>query len=92
MIVITRHTAFVDHCRNIGLIDDNPTVVAHASPDVMVDQDVITSGLPLHLAALCRTVTTVPLNLPAELRGVELTVEQVAAYAEEPQTFSVTLL
>ena len=37
----------------------------------------IRDRLPLDLAACCNTVTTVALDLPRELRGVELTVEQI---------------
>ena len=45
--------------------------------------------LPLNLAAVCTSVTTIPMNLPAELRGVELSLEQVEQHAGTPQKFVV---
>ena len=89
--VITRHQAYTDYLLHIGLIKDGDyKVIAHAATDDIKGQDIITSGLPLHLAALANTVTVVPLYLPADLRGVELNVKQVADHAGNPQTFKVS--
>lgn len=89
-IVVTRHPALVAHLRKIGLIKADASVIAHASPDDVRGQHVI-GVLPLSLAALAASVTEVPLNLPAELRGQELTEEQVARYAGDPVTYVVQL-
>ncbi|CAM3513804.1 hypothetical protein DESA109040_14995 [Deinococcus saxicola] len=54
---------------------------------------IIVSGvLPLHLAALASTVTEVPLNLLAELRGVELTLEQVRQFAGTEKMYRVQVI
>ncbi len=45
--------------------------------------------LPLNLAAVCHSVTMIPMSLPAELRGIELSLEQVQQYAGTPQVFEV---
>ena len=88
-VIITRHTSFTDHLRAIGLIDDQAQIIPHADADSLRGKRVITSGLPLHLAALATEVVTVPLHLPAELRGVELTQSQIADHAGDPATFRV---
>ena len=92
MVVVTRHQAFVALAQKRGLVDESSVVVAHASEEALRDQDVLSSGLPLHLAALCRTVTTVPLDLPAELRGRELTLEECERYAGPTTRYQVTVV
>lgn len=87
-IVVTRHEALVAYLREIRLIDETTPVVAHADPVQIVRQHVI-GVLPLWLAALAEFVTEIPLDLPPELRGVELTLEQVRQYAGEPATYRV---
>ncbi len=88
-LVITRHPALVDYLQAKGLVSADIEVVAHATADMLEGKDVI-GILPLNLAAACHSVTTIPMNLPAELRGVELSLEQVQDLAGEPQTFMVT--
>lgn len=89
-VVVTRHAAFVTVCHERGLIEEDGFVVlAHASPEEIKGKTVITSGLPLHLAALCKSVVTIPLTLPPELRGKELSVEQMREHAGETEKFLV---
>ena len=89
IVVVTRHPSYVQHLLNIGLIEPGVEVVAHASPETVSGKHVITSGLPLHLAALAAKLTTVPLFLPPELRGKELSLEEVAAHAQPPASYVV---
>ena len=91
-LIVTRHPAYIDYLIEIGLItrQDAESVVTHVSnPEEVRYKDVITSGLPLSLAAAAASLTTVPLWLPSELRGVELTLEQVREYAKPPEKFIV---
>ena len=88
-LVVTRHPGLVTHLRRIGLIADDAGVVSHATPERVRGRNVI-GVLPLALAVHAASVTEVPLlGLPAELRGVELSAEQVALYAGEPVTYIV---
>ena len=48
--------------------------------------------LPLHLAAEAIEVWEVPLTVPAELRGVELTLQQVRQYAAPVRRYRVHAL
>jgi putative CRISPR-associated protein (TIGR02620 family) len=91
-LVVTRHQGMVDFLREEGHITEgNFEVVAHVSPEEVEGREVI-GVLPLHLASLCRRVGMVPLNLPPELRGVELTSEQVREHAEAFAWFEVSRL
>ena len=87
-IVVTRHPGLVEYLREIGLADVETIVVTHATPDVVRGKRVC-GVLPHSLSCLCETFTEVPLDLPQELRGVELTVEQVRQFAGAPITYRV---
>ena len=88
-IVITRHAAYIVHLVNLGLIEPGVEVIKHATPEDVAGKHVITSGLPLHLASLTEKLTTVPLFLPFELRGEELTLEQVEKYAQPAASYVI---
>lgn len=88
-LVVTRHQGMVDYARKIGLIGDDAIVVAHATKDVVAGKDVI-GVLPHSLSVLCRSFTEIPLDLPAELRGKELSVEDMEKYAGAPVTYRVS--
>lgn len=88
MIIITRHPAFVEYLIEQGIADPDVPVIEHAEPSQIKGQHVV-GMLPLHLAALADQVTTVPLDLPAELRGEELSLDQVRAHAGQPRHYSV---
>ena len=87
-LIVTRHPGLVEYLREIGLADAETVVVSHATPDVVKGKRVC-GVLPHSLSCLCDTFTEVPLDLPQELRGAELTVEQVRQYAGAPVTYRV---
>jgi putative CRISPR-associated protein (TIGR02620 family) len=90
-LVVTRHPALVDYLRERGTIPTSPDdvqVLSHADPIDVAGRDVI-GVLPLHLAASAKTITEVPLSLPPELRGHEITIDQVREYAGSPTTYVV---
>ena len=87
-LVVTRHGALVEYLREIGLCDETVEVKAHATQMDVLDKRVA-GVLPHNLSCLCDTYTEVPLSLPQELRGVELTLEQVRQYAGTARTYKV---
>lgn len=87
-LVVTRHPGLVEYLQEIGLANESVQVVSHASPEVVSGRHVC-GVLPHSLSCLRASFTEVPLNLPPELRGVELTLEQVRAYAGSPVTYEV---
>lgn len=88
IVVVTRHQGLVDYLRSEGLLPPGAEVVQHATPESIRGRHVI-GVLPLTLAALAAKVTVVPLSIPRELRGVELSEDQVRALAGPPETYVV---
>lgn len=87
-LVVTRHPGLVEFLRERGLCTPDVTVISHASPEDVRGKHVC-GVLPHSLSCLCESFTEVPLALPAELRGVELSVQQMRQYAGEPVTYIV---
>lgn len=87
-IVVTRHPGLVQHLKEIGLASTRCQVVAHATPDNVQGKHVC-GVLPHSLSCLTKSFTEVPLMIPSELRGVELTLEQVRKYAGPAVTYKV---
>ena len=87
-VVITRHPALRWYLIEQGMIADDDVVLTHAEAGNVEGKHVI-GVLPLRLAAMAQSITEVPLDIPAELRGQELTIEQVRQYAGEPVRYFV---
>lgn len=91
-VVITRHAGLVEYLKDIKLIDDTATVISHATADDIIGKNVI-GVLPHSLSVLAATFTEVPLvNLPASMRGQELTADDLRDYAGDPVTYEVSML
>ena len=88
-LVVTRHQGLVEYLVKEGLISPSPEVVSHASPEIVSGRHVW-GVLPHNLSCLCTSFTEVPLSLPAEMRGQELTEADVRQYAGSPVTYVVT--
>ena len=84
-IIVTRHAGLVEFLASRGVTG---TVVAHATAENVKGKDVY-GILPLNLAALCRTITSVDMALPAEKRGAELSATEVAEYFTGMTTYVV---
>ncbi len=87
-LVVTRHPGLVEYLRELGLVTNETQVVAHATPELVKGKNVC-GVLPHSLSCLCETFTEVPLLLTPELRGVELSLDQVREAAGEPVTYHV---
>ena len=87
-LVVTRHKALVQYLLRCGLVLEGTPVLAHATAEDVRGKHVF-GVLPLRLACLAAKVTEVPLDLPPELRGQELGLEQVEAYAGQARTYVV---
>jgi len=87
-VVVTRHPALVQFLASTGIISEGVLVISHATPEDVAGKRVI-GVLPMHLAVLAASVVEVPMDLPADLRGVELTLDQVRAYARPAAEYIV---
>lgn len=91
VIVVTRHPGLVTYLREHGLAPADCEVVEHATAELVRGKHVI-GVLPLWLAAEAETVTEIPMSIPPEMRGVELSPEQTAEYAGEARCYRVKVL
>lgn len=87
-VVVTRHKALVEFLIKRKIIGADTPIISHATEKDVLGKDVI-GVLPLRLAALAASVTEVPMDIPAELRGQELSLEQVEAFSGEPVKYTV---
>ena len=85
-IIITRHTGLVSWLNQHGITGK---VIAQATPDDVRGKDVV-GVLPLNLACLANKITTVDFNCPADLRGVDLTAQQLDDLGTKLSTFVVS--
>jgi len=88
-VIVTRHEALTEYLVEMSIAPAGAEVIPHAGADDVRGRHVI-GVLPLHLAALTASLTVVPLDIPREMRGVELTLEQVREMAGDPVTYTVT--
>ena len=87
-VIVTRHPALVSFLIEMGLADKSTPVIGHATPEAIKGKNVL-GVLPLHLAVEAKSVTEVPMDIPPEMRGKELTIEQMRQYALTPRTYQV---
>ena len=89
VLVVTRHPALVRYLREVVDLPPDTPVVTHVSDPADLAGKHVYGVLPINLAAHALCVTIVPLRIPAELRGQELSLAQVRAFAGELETFKV---
>ena len=90
-IIVTRHPALVEYLKEIGVITGDEPVITHATEEDVRGKDVI-GVLPLSVASVANRVTEVTLNLTPEMRGRELTLEEVRSVAGDVTTYTVIKL
>lgn len=90
VIIVTRHKALVEwlHKHHKFKPNDVIKVIEHATRKDIDEKDVI-GVLPLNLACFANSVTQVDLDLPLEMRGKELTVEDIDKYYDGETTYYV---
>ena len=85
VLIVTRHPALVEFLRENGIEGE---LLSHATEEAVAGRRVY-GVLPMRLAALCETFTEVSMVVPQELRGKELTLEQVKELQPELVTYKV---
>ena len=85
-VLVTRHHALVEYFSNMGLTFDK--VITHATAKDVTGNDVY-GVLPLRLASFTNTVTSIDMNIPAELRGKELSLDDIKTYFTGISTYKV---
>ena len=88
-IVITRHKALIAYLKEIGIIDDNAIIYDHIDDPSVLEGSHVYGVLPNHLACKSKSLTEIPISIPKELRGQELSIEQIREFAQEPVTYEI---
>lgn len=87
--VVTRHKALVSYLIDKNIIKEGEyKLIEHADYKDVEGQNVI-GVLPLQLASYAKSITEVPLKLTSQMRGKELTFDEVEKVAEEPVQYIV---
>ena len=87
-VVVTRHPALLQYLQKQGLVPADTPVLAHASEADVQGKHVI-GVLPMRLASVAAKLTEVSMTVPAELRGQELSLEQIEALNPTLTTYVV---
>jgi len=88
-IIVTRHPAMVALLVKRGLVDPSAPVLAHASAEEIRGKHVF-GVLPHSLSCLTARFTEIPLRIPAEMRGKELSLADLEQFAGETVTYTVS--
>lgn len=88
IVIVTRHTGMVEWLKNNNVVGE---VITHATPD-NVRGKIVVGVLPMNLASLTDAMVTVDMpGLPAEMRGKDLTPEQMDEYGAVMSCYRVSL-
>jgi putative CRISPR-associated protein (TIGR02620 family) len=87
-IVVTRHPGLIEVLMADGHVSSDTPVISHASVEDIKGKHVC-GVLPLSLACHAASVTEVAMSIPQEMRGKELTAEQVREYTQGMHTYTV---
>lgn len=85
-VLVTRHQALIEYFEELGIKFDK--VISHATEEDVLGNDVY-GVLPLRLASFTNTVTSIDMNIPAEMRGKELSLEDIKKYLVDISTYRV---
>jgi len=87
-VIVTRHQGLVDYIKEIGLVDENTMVLSHATVE-NIKNKIVCGVLPHTLSQHTALYCEIPLNLTLELRGKELSLEQIREFAGKPAWYTI---
>ena len=90
-IVVTRHRALVTLLRKWKVVTGDVQVYQHVTEQDVAGKHVI-GVLPIWLAASAASYTEVPVRAPREMRGVELSLDELRLYARQPVTYHIQVM
>lgn len=86
-LVVTRHNGLLQFLSEEG--HTWAQVATHIADPSQLDGLHVLGVLPVNLAARCASFTELVLELPAEMRGRELTAEETRQFSRGLRTFTV---
>ncbi len=91
-VVVTRHKGLVTYLIEERLVSTDVEVLDHVDHPSQIKGKNVIGILPLSLAIHANTVMDIPLNIPKEMRGKELSAEEVRQYAGPPCTYKLEIV
>ena len=88
-VIVTRHAALVEYLHEMGYTHPDTTVISHVSDTDQIKDKAVIGVLPHSMSCLCRTFSEIPLNLPPDKRGKELSLQDMYEFAGELTTYTV---
>ena len=88
-LVISRHSGLVDFLKEAGVCSPDVEVWPHVEDPATLEGRHVAGVLPLHMAARAASVTVVSMDLPPDLRGVELSAKTMKRLNPRIETFVV---
>ena len=91
-VVVTRHQVLVEVLRDRGIIAGDVMVIDHVTDPEVLRGKVVIGILPLHLACLAEEIIAPEIDVPAELRGKELSREELEKFFKGVRRYRVLAL
>lgn len=92
IVVVTRHKGMVDYLVYMGYIPSDANVISHVTDSSILKGKTVWGVLPHSLSSLCSVFCEVPLNLPPEFRGKELSMEEMSRFAGPAKCYQVKVV
>lgn len=88
-LVVTRHPSLIGYFRKEGIINDDIEILSSANREDVINKNVI-GVLPHWLSCHTKSYTEVTLKVPNELRGKELSEDQIRDFVDRLRTYVVS--
>ena len=89
-VLVTRHKALMDYFKQIGVsFDELYTHIEADQAEKLLKGKTVVGVLPHYLSCLASEYTELSLDIPKELRGKELSIEQIAQCKPKLKTYKV---
>lgn len=92
ILVVTRHSGMVDYLVYMGYVPSDAVVISHVTDSSVLKDKTVWGVLPHSLSSLCSVFCEVPLNLPSEYRGKELSMEEMFRFACPAKSYAVQVV
>jgi len=88
-VIITRHPGALKWLRKHHPEYKEVEHIVHAKPED-IEGNIVIGMLPIHMAVLAKEYWNLSLNIPAEMRGKELTVSDMEKYNCKIEQYKIT--
>lgn len=86
-VLVTRHQSLSAYLKELGYTFG--VEITHVEDTTLIQGKTVAGVLPMWLAELCHEFTEITLSIPPEMRGIELSIEQMHEYFKGISTYQV---